>query len=149
MTKREIAMNYFKEGYNCAQAVALAYAEEAGMDKDTLARIATSFGGGMGRMREVCGAFSGMMIINGIKNGTTLGSDAEGKKANYELVQKMAADFKEEMGSIICRDLLYPGGNPHMAPEGPTPEPRTDEYLKKRPCLEIVGTACDILDKYI
>ena len=111
-----------------------------------------SFGGGMGRLRLVCGAVSGMFMVAGALTGSADPSDRESKKNNYDVVQKLAARFEEENGSLICGQLLGLDGDvskvhPKYA-EGTTPEPRTQEYYKKRPCIELVGQVCDILDSY-
>lgn len=154
-SKREKAMALFKEGYNCSQAVFAAYAEDYGMDQELALRLAASFGGGMGRMREVCGAFSGMLLVAGLETGATEGKDVDGKKANYDLVQRLGNIFKEKNGSLYCRELLglVPMGSTGMNQahnfQDTTPQKRTDEYYKKRPCVELVGLACDILDEQL
>lgn len=154
-SKREKAMALFKEGYNCSQAVFAAYAEDYGMDQELALRLAASFGGGMGRMREVCGAFSGMLLVAGLETGATEGKDVDGKKANYDLVQRLGDIFKEKNGSLYCRELLglVPMGSAGMNQahkfQDTTPQKRTDEYYKKRPCVELVGLACDILDEQL
>lgn len=141
----ERAKELFKEGYNCAQAVLIAFSDVTGFDKKTSAMIASGFGGGMGRMREVCGAVSGMFIAYNIMNGYFDPSDNDGKMQNYADVQKLAADFREENGSIICKELLG-----LSKPEGThIPEKRTDEYYKKRPCGDIVKSAAEILEEFI
>lgn len=167
MKKREQAMAHFREGYNCSQAVFLAYAEDYGISPEMACRIAASFGGGMGRMREVCGAFSGMLLVAGLETGATVGKDAAGKKANYDAVQWLARRYREQNGgdSIYCKELL--GLVPRKkessresgeAPEqtagqemftDTTPEARTENYYKKRPCPELIGLACDILDEFL
>ena len=140
MTKGEIAKSYFKdEGLNCAQAVLCAFCDETGLSYETSLALASSFGGGMGRLREVCGAVSGMFMVAGLMYGN------ENKKADhYKLIQDLANEFKEENGSIICRELIGVKG-----PEAPTPEKRTEKYYLKRPCAELVEMAADIMDKYI
>ena len=145
MNHREIAQEYFKQGYNCAQSVAMAFCDVTGLEQKQAARLASSFGGGLGRMREVCGAVSGMAMVAGVLYGyddpKVLG--ASGK--HYALVQELAGAFKQAAGgSIICRELL--GGNPTT---GGAPEPRTAEYYKKRPCADLVGIAAEILDDFI
>lgn len=164
MTKREKAMAHFREGYNCSQSVFLAYAEDYGIKPEMACRIAASFGAGMGRMREVCGAFSGMLLVAGLETGATQGKDAAGKKANYDVVQMLAKRYREQNGgdSIYCKELL--GLVPRKGREasvgsGPdlrtaeftdtTPEARTENYYKKRPCPELIGLACDILDEFL
>lgn len=144
MTRREQAIANFKEGYNCAQAVALAFADKMDMDTDTLLRLSSSFGGGMGRLREVCGAVSAMFIVAGVVKGYSDPKAPEEKKQHYALIQLLAEKFKEKNGTIVCRELL--GGNPSTAP---TPEARTDAYYKKRPCVEMVGDAAEIVGQVL
>lgn len=144
MPHREKAKALFLEGYNCAQSVFGAFAQDYGIDRETGLRLAASFGGGMGRMREVCGAFSGILLAAGLETGCTVGRDAQGKAANYKEVQELAALFRERCGgSIICRELLG-----LAKAEGTwVPEERSEAYYKKRPCLQVIQTACDILDE--
>ncbi|MBO5302582.1 MAG: C_GCAxxG_C_C family protein [Lachnospiraceae bacterium] len=145
MTKKEQAQALFLEGYNCAQAVAGAYAEEMGMDLKMVVKMVSSFGGGMGRMREVCGAVSGMFFVAGALFGYDDPKDTESKKMHYERIQYLAGKFKEQTGSIICRELLGLEGKDNT----PTPSARTKEYYKKRPCVEMVGIAAEILEEYL
>ena len=133
----------FKQGYNCSQAVLLAFCDELNMDKETAARLASSFGGGIGRMREVCGAVSGMCMVAGLCKGYSDPKDMEGKKRHYSLIQKMANEFKEKNSSIICRELL----GLSAGADSPSPSPRTAQYYKKRPCAELVGIAAEIAAK--
>ncbi len=144
-TKGEIAENYFKQGYNCCQAVILAFAEETGLNKSDLLKAASSFGGGIGRLREVCGTVSAMAMAAGLIFGTDELSQ-EKKAAHYELIQKLAGEFKEKNGSIICRELL---GLPESEKITSVPEPRTEQYYVKRPCSFYCKTAAEILEKYI
>lgn len=133
----------FKQGYNCSQAVLLAFCDELNLDKETAARLASSFGGGIGRMREVCGAVSGMCMVAGLCKGYSDPKDIEGKKRHYSLIQKMANEFKEKNSSIICRELL----GLSAGADSPSPSPRTAQYYKKRPCAELVGIAAEIAAK--
>lgn len=144
--RAEKAYNLFKQGYNCSQAVFMAFCDKYGIDEKTAAVLASSFGGGMGRMREVCGAFSGMLLVNSLETGSADASDIETKKANYESVQALAARFKEENGSLICRELLGLTKQQESA-ETPAPEKRTEQYYKKRPCAQIVKSAAEILEE--
>ena len=137
------AAELFLQGYNCAQAVAVAFSDVTGLDKDFSARMASSFGGGMGRMREVCGAVSGMLMVAGLLYGYDKIGDDTIKKAHYTLVQELAGKFREKNGSIVCREILK---NP---PSDPAPSPRTAEYYASRPCARMVYTAATILEKYI
>ncbi len=145
MTKAEKARLYFKEGYNCCQAVVLAFADELNIDKESAMAIASSFGGGFGRLREVCGAVSGMGIVAGLKYGyTSPEANTNGKKAeHYALIQKMAKEFEEKNGSIICRELTGLERSTHI------PDDRNKEYYKKRPCDELVYDAAAIVEKII
>ena len=144
MTRAEQAREYFKQGYNCAQSVALAFTDLTGLSEQETARLASSFGGGLGRMREVCGTVSGMALVAGILYGYDDPKDQEGKSAHYALVQSLAGKFREENGSIVCRELL--GDRSAITP---TPEARTPAYYKKRPCADLVAMATGILEDYI
>lgn len=137
------AAQLFLDGYNCAQAITVAFSDVTGLDEKLSARLASSFGGGMGRMREVCGAVSGMLMVAGVLYGYDANDDDASKKGHYTLVQELAARFREEVGSIICRELLK---NP---PSDPAPTPRTAEFYQKRPCARFVMLAARILDDYI
>ena len=145
MTHGEIAEKLFREGYNCSQAVLLAFNDVTGLDDDTAAKIAQSFGGGLGRMREVCGAVSGSAMVLGLLKGGNEPNNHEAKKEHYALVQEFARRFKEQNGSIICRELL----SGVRTVEGLEPEKRTEGYYKKRPCPEIVRTAAEILEEML
>lgn len=143
MTRAEKAKAYFEQGYNCAQAVTLAFADEMGLKPEEAAKLASSFGGGFGRLREVCGCVSGMALAAGAIYGYS-DPKAMGEKAeHYALVQKLAGEFKERNGSIICRELLDGINND----TNPVPEERTESYYKKRPCADFAYTAADILEK--
>lgn len=146
MTKKaETAKNLFLEGYNCSQSVFGAFADELGIDFETAMRLASSFGGGMGRMREVCGAVSGMFMAAGLKYGYSDPHDQNAKAKHYKLIQDLASQFREENGSIICRELLHlPAG-----PDLPVPQSRTAEFYRKRPCAELVECAASILEQYM
>ena len=137
------AVELFREGYSCSQAVAMAFCDVTGLDEKLSARMASSFGGGMGRMREVCGAVSGMLLVAGILYGYDESADTAGKRELYAQVQAMAGQFREEMGSIICRELLQ------GPPADPNPTPRTAEFYKKRPCAHMVETAARIMEAFI
>lgn len=153
-SRREQAIAHFKEGYNCAQAVVLAHQDLLGIDKEQAMKLCQSFGGGMGRLRQVCGTVSGMFLVAGALTGSGEPRDMESKKMNYEAVQNLAAEFEQRNGSIICATLLgldrKDGKNAvgENYQTGAVPEPRTAAYYKKRPCLELIGDACDILAAY-
>jgi C_GCAxxG_C_C family probable redox protein len=136
----EKAVALFKEGYNCSQSVVAAFADMYGFTQEQALKMAASFGGGIGRMRQTCGAACGMFMLAGLENGSATPHDAQGKMQNYALVQELAADFKQENGSLICSELL--GIAPK--PQNPTPEARTEEYYQKRPCAEMVASAVRI-----
>lgn len=145
MTHREKAIEYFCKGYNCAQSVFTAFCDVTGFTEEEALRISSSFGGGMGRMREVCGACSAMFMVAGVVKGYTDISTDEPKKEHYELVQAMAEEFKKEHGTMICRELLA-----SLKPDSaPTPSARTEKYYRERPCARFVATAADIVDKIV
>lgn len=135
------AVALFKQGYNCSQAVFASCADLYGISDESLAlRLSASFGGGMGRMRMVCGAASGMFMLAGLHNGSATPHDNEGKMANYATVQQLAGEFKATYGSLICAELL--GLAPK--PEDPKPAERTQQYYEKRPCSEMVAESVRI-----
>jgi len=142
------AMELFKQGYNCSQAVFAACADLYGITDEQLAlRLSASFGGGMGRMRLVCGAASGMFMLAGLHNGSATPHDNDGKMANYAFVQQLAGEFKNTYGSLICAELLglAPKGScPTKLELDPRPEERTPQYYEKRPCSEMVAQAVRI-----
>ena len=147
MTEQEIqqrvdkAVALFKQGFNCSQSVFAACADLYGINDEALAlRLSASFGGGIGRMRQTCGAACGMFLLAGLHNGSAIPHDADGKKQNYALVQDLAAQFKAENGSLICAELLGIAPRPH----DPQPEARTDAYYQKRPCADMVASAVRI-----
>lgn len=130
------AMAYFRDGYNCCQSVALAFSDFLlGMTDEQIAALTGGFGGGFGRLREVCGSVSGMTFVAGALEHSD-------KKATYALVQELAGMFREENGSIVCRELL---GLRVGQKDSPQPAERTPEYYKARPCERIVGSAARIL----
>ena len=140
----EKARELFLSGYNCSQAVLGAFCEDLGVDFNTALMLSSSFGGGMGRLREVCGALTGAFMVAGLKKGYTSPTDKEAKAEHYKLIQDIAARFKAENGSIICRDLLegcVPKKETHI------PDDRTQSYYKKRPCVAMVESAAKILEE--
>lgn len=144
--KGELAREFFRQGANCAQAVACVFAEECGLTPEKMARLASGFGAGMGRMREVCGAVSGMTLVANLIFGPEDITDKAGKDAQYTHVQALAERFKAETGSIVCRELL--GLAPKQS-DSPISEARTETYYKKRPCVEMVVLAATILEEYL
>ncbi len=145
MNRAEKAEQLFRQGYNCSQAVVLAFQDLLGLDEAAAARMASSFGGGMGRMREVCGAVSGMFMVIGMLYGYDDPKASTEKAAHYSRLQELAGAFREENGSIVCRELLGLGKGPDV----PTPEARTETYYKKRPCAELVACAAALTERYL
>ena len=137
------AAELFLGGYNCAQSVAVAFCDVTGLDEKLAARTVSAFGGGMGRLREVCGAVRGMFFVLSLLYGYDTPGDDMSKKQLYTEVQALAAQFQEACGSIICREILK---NP---PTDPTPSPRTAEYYRTRPCARMVLTAATLMDEFI
>ena len=137
------AAELFLSGYNCAQAVAVAFTDVTGLTEAQAAKMASAFGGGMGRMREVCGAVSGMLMVLSYVYGYETPGDDVSKKRLYSQVQELAAAFRAENGSIICREILK---NP---PSDPNPTPRTAEFYAKRPCAKMVMTAARLLEQFM
>ena len=138
------AAELFMRGRSCSQAVVAAFCDLTGLDEATALKISAPFGGGIGRMREVCGAVSGMLMVVGLLYGyTDPGEKDVNKREHYQLVQQLAGQFRGEVGSIVCRDILK---NPST---DPNPTPRTAEFYKTRPCVRMVMTAARILDEYI
>lgn len=142
--KTEKAKALFKSGYNCSQSVLGVFCEELGLDFNTAMKISSSFGGGMGRMREVCGAVSGMFMAAGL-NYSSSDNTPENKAKQYKIVQELAQKFKDKNGSIICRELL----DGVETSNSPIPSDRTEEYYKKRPCIELVADSVSILEEYL
>ena len=144
----ERACEYFKAGYNCAQAVVMAYNDIMEMSLEEVAKLAAPFGGGMGRMREVCGTVSGMTMLAGFIQPSADPKNLEERKDNYALVQHFAEQFRKENGDIVCRRLL--GLEPVVERnETAMPSERTAEYYKKRPCVKMVEEAARIWVEYL
>ncbi|MDO4731414.1 MAG: C-GCAxxG-C-C family protein [Clostridia bacterium] len=141
----EKAMALFKQGFNCAQAVFVAFEDKYNIDRKTALMLSSSFGGGMGRLREVCGAVSGMFMVAGLLYGYYDPDDYEKKKSHYKRIQHLAEEFKLINGSIVCRELL----NLNTKTDSPSPEKRTTTYYQKRPCVQLVGLAAAIMEQYI
>lgn len=139
------AVSLFKSGYNCAQSVAAAFADMYGFTEEQALRMSASFGGGIGRMRQTCGAACGMFLLAGLENGSTDAQDRDGKAANYALVQELAEEFKRRNGSLMCAELLG-----LKKPEGSAqPEVRTEQYYAKRPCAKMVEEGARIWAEYL
>lgn len=150
----EKARTNFLNGFNCAQSVFCAFVEEfgesvCGMNLETAQKLSSSFGGGMGRLREVCGTVSGMFMAAGLVYGYTTSSEPDAKAKHYALIQELAKKFAEKNGSIVCRDLLgLPPKTSAFEPDSPVPEARTEQYYKKRPCADLVADAARIFAEY-
>ncbi|MFT3984617.1 MAG: C-GCAxxG-C-C family protein [Lachnospiraceae bacterium] len=141
----ELAMAYFKEGYNCSQSVFLAFRDAYDLDFETALKISSSFGAGMGRLREVCGAVSGMFMVAGAVYGYIDPKDHKKKTEHYERIQYLAKEFEDKNQSIVCRELLGLG----PGKEKPEPALRTAQYYNKRPCVALVGMAAKIMEQYM
>lgn len=142
----EKAVALFKEGYNCSQSVVAAFADRYGFTREQALRMSASFGGGIGRMRETCGAACGLFMLAGLETGAVDGADREGKAANYALVQQLAEEFKKRNGALKCAELL---GLSKKEPVLSTPEARTPQYYAKRPCVKMVEEAARIWCEYL
>ena len=142
---RERAVEYFEQGYNCSQSVVAPFAEQLGLDLNTALRFSVGFGGGIGRLREVCGAFCGIAAVIGLKYSDP--ANPEDKSNIYAILQQLSEQYKQRIGrdTLLCRDLL--------ANSAPTPgsqaEPRTAAYYERRPCPELVRQAAELLAEYI
>ena len=143
MTRPEKAYENFISGYNCCQSIAVAYADVLGLRPETAAQLSSGFGGGMGRLREVCGAVSGMVFVASAVKGYSDPKDNAQKRELYAFIQKLAGAFERENGSIVCRELL----GLQVKKDDPTPSERTESYYKKRPCGELVRLAAEILER--
>lgn len=139
------AVELFNSGAACSQSIVTAYADLFGINAETAMRLSCGFGGGVGRMREVCGVVSGMAMLAGLKFGSVSPDDAEGKKRTYEIIQKMAAEFKAKFGGIVCRELLA-----SLKPDaGAKPSARTETYYKERPCAKFVEAGAEIVERVL
>ena len=142
----EKAVALFKEGFNCSQSVVAAFADQYGFTHEQALRMSASFGGGIGRMRETCGAACGLFMLAGLKTGAVEGADRDGKARNYAVVQELAEEFKRRNGALKCADLL---GLSKKEPVVSTPEARTAQYYAKRPCVKMVEEAARIWCEYL
>lgn len=145
MSRREMAMANFLKGYNCSQSIVLAFEDMLPIDESMISKLASSFGGGMGRLREVCGSVSGMFMVAGLLYGYDGPETGQVKADHYARIQELARRFEEKHGTIVCREML----GLSVRHDVPVPEARTAEYYKKRPCAEIIGDAAEILEQYI
>ena len=145
MNRADKAEELFRKGYNCSQSVFAAFADVLGMSVEEAARIASPFGAGFGKLREVCGAVSGMTLAAGYLKGYDDPADHESKKELYRLIQKMCAEYEEQKGTIICRELLGLKKGEDLG----EPSVRTEEYYQSRPCIGACRTAAGIAEKYL
>ena len=141
--KAKKAEELFLSGYNCAQSVFCAFCEDFGIDFEVGLKMTSSMGGGMGRLREVCGAVSSMFLLVGLKRGYIENNNDEIKANHYKLIQDLADEFKNEFGSILCRNLLGEDRGSYI------PDKRTEEYYKTRPCAEFIKYAANLTEKII
>lgn len=142
------AVELFMQGYNCSQSVFLAFADLYGMDEDTAKRVSAGFGGGVGRMRMMCGAVSGMVMLAGLDAGQTEGNDRKGKADCYAVVQRLVNEFKEENGSVICAELLGMSGC-KVVRDSTVPDERNTEYYRVRPCSRKVENAARLFADFL
>ena len=142
----EKAVALFKEGFNCSQSVVAAFVDQYGFTHEQALRMSASFGGGIGRMRETCGAACGLFMLAGLETGAVEGADRDGKARNYAVVQELAEEFKRRNGALKCADLL---GLSKKEPVVSTPEARTAQYYAKRPCVKMVEEAARIWCEYL
>ncbi|MBR0542068.1 MAG: C_GCAxxG_C_C family protein [Clostridia bacterium] len=140
------AVELFKQGFNCSQAVFAAFCDEFDMDEETALKVSAGLGGGVGRLREVCGTVTGASMVAGMLYGATDGNDHEKKALTYQKVQQIVDEFKKLNPSIVCRELL---GLSPTASTPSTPEHRTDEFYKKRPCAQLVEDSARAVDKIL
>lgn len=143
MKRSEKAVELFESGYNCAQSVFGAFAEDIGVQPDIALKMSAPFGGGIGRLREVCGACSGMLMVLGTVEGYSTPETGDTKARHYALVRELCSRFKDENGSLLCREILK------TDEVGGTPEARTDKYYKERPCVRCVRTAAEIIEQHL
>lgn len=141
----EEAVQTFEAGFGCAQAVFATYADLFGMERETALKLASPLGGGVGRMREICGTVSGMALLTGLKEGNTDPKDNAGKERIYTLVREMSDLFREENGAIVCKELL----GKRIREQSARPEERTPEYYAGRPCSRLVASAAKIVEEVL
>ena len=145
MTRRELAISYFKDGYNCSQSVVLAFKDVLTINPQELCKIASPFGGGISRMRETCGAVTGMVMVLANLEGYSTPETGEKKHELYKKTQEILKIFENKYGSLTCRRLL----NLSINHDDPKPSERDHLFFDKRPCLELIGGAAEILDEFL
>lgn len=139
------SVELFMAGYNCAQSIVGGFCDEVGLDFDTAIKISSSFGAGMGRLRETCGTVTGSFMILGLKYGYTDPKDIKSKTQHYKLIQLYAQKYKDIYGTINCFELLK---RPKGA-DNPQPDKRDEQYYKIRPCVALVRGAAQLLDSFL
>ena len=144
-TRKQIAIDYFKEGYNCSQSVVMAFEDVLTIDAKELCKIASPFGGGISRMRETCGAVSGMVLVLGNLIGYSTPEMGAKKQELYEKTQKILKIFESRYGSLTCRRLL----NLNVVHDDPKPSKRDHSFFMNRPCPELIGGAAEILESFL
>ena len=144
MNRKEKAVELFYKGCNCSQAVFCAFSDLTGLDEETSLKLASGFGGGVSRLRELCGAVSGMIMAYDMLYGYSVVSDPSLKSEHYKKVQELCKMFKDRAGSIVCRELLGIKGSSE-----PYSPPRDENFYKTRPCARLIGLAAEILESYI
>lgn len=147
MTKQEQAQGFFRKGYNCSQAVFATFCQDIGIDLETGLKLSSSFGGGMGGLRQVCGAVTAMFMIAGLKYGYVDSNDINLKNKHYKLIQNLAKKFTDEFGSIICKELLF--SNANIKKDISMPEQRTSQYYKVRPCERFVVHTTKLIEEML
>ena len=143
MTHAEKAKELFLSGCNCSQSVFCAWADELGFDEKTAMKLSCGFGGGVGRLREICGAVSGAAMVLSMRFS---GEDGRDRASVYGMIQDFANRFQAETGSVICRVML---GLDENTPKSPVPEERNEKYYQKRPCAELVCLAAEKLEEVL
>ena len=147
MTKQEKAQELFRKGYNCSQSVFVAFCQDFSISLETGLKLSSSFGGGMGGLRQVCGAVTAMFMIAGLKYGYIDGQDINSKNQHYKLIQNLSKQFADKFGSIICKELLL--SNANIKKDASMPEKRTPEYYKVRPCERFVMYAAELTENIV
>lgn len=144
MNKQEQAKQYFTSGYNCAQSVFVTFCKDLGIDFEIGLKLSSSFGGGMGGLRQVCGAITAMFMIAGLKKGYIDPQDIKLKSQHYKLIQNLSKQFSDKFGSIICKELLL--SNANIKKDVSMPEQRNQDYYKVRPCERFVAYAIELIE---
>jgi C_GCAxxG_C_C family probable redox protein len=145
MTHARAAETLFLKGYNCAQSTAAPFAADFGLDEAFVLQALAGFGGGIGGLRETCGAVSAMAFIAGLHAGGYPPDDLSAKKALYDLVKRMTREFRKQHGTLNCRELLEQAG----CVAAPDPSERSAAYYAARPCARLIASAADIIERVL